>query len=105
MSLRREVQGLADSELIGKLRSLVQGQRVGMVRLLVHLGEVQERGLFRERGFGSMFGYCVGELGMSEDEAWTRIRAARVGRAFPRALEMVGRGELHLSGLRLIGPI
>ncbi len=104
MLLQRAVQGLADSVLIDTLCSLVKDQRVGMVRLLVHLGEVQERGLFRELGFGSMYTYCVGELGMSGDEAWTRIRAARVGRVFPRALEMMERGELHLTGLRLIGP-
>ncbi len=104
MLVQREVERLGDAALLVELRALVKADRATMVRLLVHLAEVQARGLFRERGYGSMFEYCVAELGMSEDEAWTRIRAARVGKSFPLTLGMIARGELHLTGLRLIGP-
>lgn len=43
-----------------------------------------------------MYDYAVRKLHMSEGEAAVRIRVARLGREFPVALEMLGRGELHL---------
>jgi hypothetical protein len=73
--------------------------------LLVHLGEVDARGLYREQAFGSMFDYCVQALHLSEAEAYLRIRAARQGRRFPRVLPMMAFGELHLSAAKLLSPV
>jgi hypothetical protein len=73
--------------------------------LLVHLAEVDARGLYRERAYSSMFTYCVQALQMSEAEAYLRIGAARLGRQFPRIWPMLERGELHLSGLKLLAPV
>jgi hypothetical protein len=39
---------------------------------------------------------------MSESEAGLRIRVSRLGRQFPVALEMLARGELHLTALKLL---
>ena len=74
-------------------------------RLLVHLAEVDARGLYRERAYSSMFDYCVQALHMSEAEAYLRIRAARLSREFPRVLDMLQAGELHLSALKLLAPV
>jgi hypothetical protein len=41
---------------------------------------------------------------MSEGEAFPRIYAGRVMRKYPVVLRMLERGELHLAGLRLVGP-
>ena len=71
----------------------------------VHLGEVDARGLYREQAFGSMFDYCVQALHLSEAEAYLRIRAARLGRQFPRVLPMMASGELHLSAVKLLSPV
>ena len=49
--------------------------------------------------------YCVRALHMSEAEAYLRIRAARLGREFPRVLIMLQAGELHLSAVKLLGPV
>ena len=38
-------------------------------------------------------------------EAYLRIRAARLCRQFPRVLQMMAAGELHLSAIKLIAPI
>jgi hypothetical protein len=73
--------------------------------LVVHLGEVDARGLFRDLGFSSMFDYAVQALHMSDAEAWLRIRAARLGSEFPTALDMVARGELHMTALKLLAPV
>jgi len=52
-----------------------------------------------------MFDYCVRSLHMSESEADLRIKAARIGREFPSALEMLARGELHMTALRVLAPV
>ena len=52
-----------------------------------------------------MFEYCVRALRMSEAEAYLRIGAARLSREFPRVLDMLQAGELHLSALKLLAPV
>jgi hypothetical protein len=96
---------LKHEELIATLRRCVKEDPEVTARLLVHLGEVDARGLFRDLGFSSMFDYAVQALHMSESEAALRIRAARLGREFPSALAMVARGELHMTALRLLAPV
>ena len=96
---------LSDEELIATLTRCVKEDRDVTARLLVHLGEVDARGLFRDLGFSSMFDYAVQALHMSESEAGLRLRAARLGREFPSALAMVARGELHMTALKLLAPV
>jgi hypothetical protein len=43
-------------------------------------------------------------LRMSEDEAYRRSKAARLVRQFPELFERIATGELHLTGLLLLGP-
>jgi hypothetical protein len=75
-----DISRVADQELIVRVRRLVRGEQTLSARLLVHLGEVDARGLYREYAYASMFAYCVEELHMSEAEAYLRIHAARLGR-------------------------
>ncbi len=72
--------------------------------LLVHLGEVDARGLALAKGFRSLHAYCVEVLHFSESVAFHRITAARAVRRFPEILDRIRWGELHLSGLRLLEP-
>ena len=99
-----EVARLADAELIVGLRRWMRADRALTARLLVHLAEVDARGLYRERAWPSMFVYAVEELHMSESEAYVRIAAARLGRKFPRVVELLAQGALHLTAIKLLGP-
>jgi hypothetical protein len=96
---------LSDEALISKLSRCIREDRELSAQLLVHLGEVDARKLYRDQGFSSLFDYCVRSLHMSESEAELRIKAARIGRQFPNALEMLARGELHMTALRLLAPV
>jgi 5-methylcytosine-specific restriction endonuclease McrA len=96
---------LSDQALIAKLCRCIREDHELSARLLAHLGEVDDRGLYRDQGFRSMFDYCVRSLHMSESEADLRIKAARIARRFPDALEMLARGELHMTALRLLAPV
>ena len=99
------VTGLGDEELVQRLKQLLSEERAVHTQLLVHLAEVDARGLYLERAYPSMFEYCVKALHMSEAEAYLRIRAARLGRQFPHIWHLLERGELHLSGLKLLAPV
>src|SRR4029077_18747917 len=100
-----EVLRFTDQQLVARLRQLVLVDQVLGARLLVHLGEVDARGLYREQAYSSMFAYCVDELHMSEAEAYLRIHAARFGRQFPLVLAPLEQGALHLSAIKLLAPL
>ena len=46
--------------------------------------------------------FGVERLGMAEGAAYKRVWAARVGRRFPLVLDMIARGEIHLTGVHLL---
>jgi hypothetical protein len=95
---------LSDRDLLRALRELVARDREVEADLLAHLGEVDARALYLEEGCTSMFAYCTEVLHFSEASAYHRIQAARAARAYPVLLERLRRGELHLSGVKLLAP-
>jgi hypothetical protein len=99
-----EISRVTDSELVCRLERLVRADRRLSARLIVHLGELHERKLYRGRGYSSTFDYCQSALGMSEAEAYLRIQAAKVGRRFPLVLELLGEGGVNLTAIKLLAP-
>jgi hypothetical protein len=95
---------LSDSTLLCNLTSLVAQDRATTAALLAHPAEVDARKLYLELGYPSMFTYCVGELRMSEDVAFKRIKVARAARRFPAIFDAVVEGGLHLSAVVLLAP-
>jgi hypothetical protein len=95
---------LSDAELLTATRSLVGRSNQLLAALLAHLGEVEARGIHRTRACSSLYVYCIYELRYSEDEAFRRVAAARLVRRFPALLDAVAAGELHLTGLLMLGP-
>jgi hypothetical protein len=95
---------LSDAELLTATRRLVGRSNQLLAALLAHLGEVEVRGIHRTRACSSLYTYCIYELRYSEDEAYRRVAAARLVRRFPTLLDAVASGELHLTGLLMLGP-
>jgi hypothetical protein len=95
---------LSDAELLTATRRLVGRSNQLLAALLAHLGEVEARGIHRARACSSLYIYCIYELRYSEDEAYRRVAAARLVRRFPSLLDAVASGELHLTGLLMLGP-
>jgi hypothetical protein len=98
------VSALSDAELLANTRGLIGRSNQVFAALLAHLGEVEARGLHRTRACSSLYAYCLYELRLSEDEAVRRVAAARLVRQFPELLDAVAAGELHLTGLLMLGP-
>jgi hypothetical protein len=95
---------LSDDELLANTRRLVGKSNQLLAALLQHLAEVEARGVHRARSCASLYTYCIYELRFSEDAAARRSAAARLAREFPALLGAVAAGELHLTGLLMIGP-
>ena len=85
----------ATQECVGKCRRALGA-------LLQYLGEIDTRGVYREQGYNSLFGFCR-SLGFSESESQKRVMAARLVRRWPRAGELLVAGRVHLTGLSMLG--
>jgi hypothetical protein len=96
--------GVSDADLLAGTRRLVGRSNQLLAELLGHLAEVEARGIHRLRACSSLYTYCIYELRFSEDEAFRRVAAARLARRFPALLEALASGELHLTGLLMLGP-
>ncbi|MEZ4221383.1 MAG: hypothetical protein R3B13_10700 [Polyangiaceae bacterium] len=100
----RSLGALSDAELLDCTLAAAGRANQAVVALLAHLAEVEARGVHRLCACSSLYTYCRYELGMPEDTAQRRALAARLVRRFPLLLEKLASGELHLSGLLLLGP-
>jgi hypothetical protein len=67
--------------------------------LLTRIAEFDERMLYRQDGYSSMYAYCIHELHFSVGGAYKRINAARTARRFPAVLMAVADGRMHLSAV------
>ena len=95
---------LTNDELIAGTRRLVGSSNQLFAMLLAHLAEVEARGLHRQRACSSLYTYCIYELRFSEDAAFRRVSAARLVKRFPALYQAIANGELHLTGLLMLGP-
>src|SRR6186713_3055363 len=100
----RRLSHVADDELLRSTLRLVGASNKLFAELLLHLVEVETRGIHRTRACASLYTYCIYELRMSEDAAARRSSAARLVKRFPLLLDAIGAGELHLTGLLMLGP-
>ena len=95
---------LSSDELLANTRRLVGKSNQLFAELLLHLAEVETRGIHRKRLCASLYTYCIYELRFSEDAAARRSSAARLVRQFPVLFDAIANGELHLTGLLMLGP-
>jgi hypothetical protein len=95
---------LTDQELLSNTRRLVGNSNELFAALLLHLAEVEARGIHRTRLCASLYTYCIYELRFSDDAAARRSSAARLVKQFPPLFDAIAHGELHLTGLLMIGP-
>jgi hypothetical protein len=93
---------LTDDTLLESLHALVGSHQRVTADLIAHLSEVDARRLHADKGFSSLFAYCVERLGFSEDEACRRIDAARLARKFPEIYSLLERGSVSLTVLGLL---
>ena len=97
-----ELDTVTDKDLERELHELVARGRAVDARVVAHLAEVEARRLHLKSGAASLFVYCQRQLRLSENQAFYRITAARVGRRFPIVFSLLEQGELCLSAIALL---
>jgi len=100
----RPLATLSNEELMARLESLIEVERGVGAQIVAHLCEVEARRLHLDLGYSSLYTYCVERLGLSEDVAYKRIKAARTARQYPEVLSHLASGDLSLSNLVVIAP-
>src|SRR5882724_2601755 len=83
------------------MRLLASGSRTE-ARIIAHLAAIEERRLHLEAGSSSLFDYCCHRLGLSENEAFHRITAARLARRFPAIFGLIEQRTVHLTAVCLL---
>jgi hypothetical protein len=95
---------LSDAELVGQLKSLIARERDATAQIVVRLVELDTRDIHLREGYSSLYVYCRDALGLSEWEAYNRIEVARAARRFPVILDMLTKGSVNLTAVRLLAP-
>jgi hypothetical protein len=98
------VKKLSNYEVTRQVIQWNQRQRLIGAKLLLFLGELDSRRLYRSFACPSLFDFLVTRLGQSEDVAYRWMWGARLMRTFPLVYELLAEGRLHLSGLMLLKP-
>ena len=88
---------LTDKTLLHDTKKLPAEYRSVTAQLLHHLREIENRRLFCDLGYSSLFNYVVQELGFSEPSAARRIKAARLLNEIPEIESKIESGDLNLS--------
>jgi len=94
-----------DEDLIASTRELARKSNGVEADLLLYLGEIDARKIYRDRASPSMIAFCMREFNFSEGAAANRVFVARAARAMPAILEALRSGAVHLSGLRVLVPL
>jgi len=93
-----------DDDLVASTRELARKSDGVEADLLLYLGEIDARKIYRERASPSMIAFCMREFNFSEGAAFNRITVARAARKIPAMLDALRSGAVHLTGLRLLIP-
>lgn len=92
-----DIKKISDDELWVRTARLAGDERRITVDVLLHLREVERRGLHLKRGFPSMYEYAVRELRYAEGAAYRRVQAMRLLRDIPEMEEKLTAGTLSVT--------
>ncbi len=98
------MQKLSNDQLTRQVVQLNRKQHLVDAELLLYLGELDCRKVYRNLACSSLFDFLITRLGQSEDIAYRWMWGARLLRAFSLVYELLAHGRLHLSALMLLKP-
>ena len=105
MTVLPSFDAFSDRDLVDEVTRLATSERHATAALVASLAEFDARRLCLGEGCSSLFTYCTQVLHLSEHAAYNRIQAARTSRRFPIVLERLAEGSIHLTAVRLLGPL
>ncbi|MFA4875079.1 MAG: HNH endonuclease signature motif containing protein [bacterium] len=103
--MQNNLSGLSDERLIEEIKQLASNEFISLANLLSLLAEMDDRKLYAQLGYSSLFVYMVEALHLSEDATYKRIQAARTARRYPVVLSLISEGRLNLTTINILTPI
>ena len=88
---------LKEKELILSLNNAVRVEKKAITDVLLHLQEMQERRVFCDYGYDSLFTFLVREKLYSESEANIRVSAMRLMKRAPEIKKKIEKNDVSLS--------
>ena len=93
------LKALSNEELESSLKRLRRNEADATLAILYHLIEIEDRGIFRDAGYSSLFDYCHRGLKYSEGAAGRRVAGARCLREHPEVAELLLEGKVTLCNI------
>lgn len=93
---------LTDAALLNDTKLLSQKERTLTTQILWHLREIDQRKLYADLKYSSMWDYATKELGYSDGTAFRRISAARALGAMPELEDKLHTGSLNLTAIATV---
>ena len=93
------MSNLSNAELVNCFNRLMKNETVVTVSLLEYLGEIEERKLYLEEGYSSMFDWMHNKYKYSRGAAWRRIKSAMAMRQYPMLKDLLLSRELNITTL------
>ncbi len=100
--MAKELRYLKNSELDSRIKSLAQQERELLTQVLQVIKEIDNRRLYLELSYSSLFAYLTESVGYSAASAQRRIDAARLLNEIPALSEKIENGEIHLTQASMI---
>lgn len=88
--------------LISKLKNLVASERKITAEVIDLIREVDQKRIYLEYGYTSMFAMLTKDFGYTPSAAMRRIDAARLSKELPEVSESLKDGELNLSQVSMV---
>src|SRR5258708_2503855 len=93
------LKNISDDSLLDSLKNLKSNENKTIAEIVLHLYEIDSRGIYRDIGFSSLFSYCHEALGYSEGATFRRIQAARCLKNNPEVYDLIKNGKLSLCAV------
>lgn len=102
MNTQKHFSNLSNQELDQKMSSLAQTEREHLVSVINCIKEIDQRKLYLDFNYLSLFEYLVGRFKYSNGQAQRRIDAARILMDVPMVEEKIKSGELTLNKITYV---
>src|SRR5215468_3257753 len=92
-------------EIVAELKDLLSRERITLVPILENIAKIEERKLYLELGYDSMWAFLKRELGQSEAMIHYRLASSRMLRRFPQVAEPLRDGRLCMTVLASLARV
>jgi len=94
-----DLRSLSNKELVEKTLILAREERRITLELLKYLKVIEEKRIYLDLAYDSMFAFLTGELKYCEGSAYRRLKALRVFKEIPEIEGKIADGRLNLTNL------